>query len=126
MELQQEHVAELNQFTGYGPGYVLVKHVRHEGSLLVTPTEIIPWRPSGFADLQDADWSVALAQHPALILLGTGSRIRFPAPALMQSLMAAHMGLEVLDTGALCRTFNALVSEGRSVVALLLPDHSES
>ncbi|MGB5235664.1 MAG: Mth938-like domain-containing protein [Candidatus Macondimonas sp.] len=30
------------------------------------------------------------------------------------------MGIEVMDTGAACRTFNVLLAEDRAVVALLL------
>jgi uncharacterized protein len=31
------------------------------------------------------------------------------------------VGIEVMDTGAACRTFNVLVAEQRRVVALLIP-----
>jgi uncharacterized protein len=34
--------------------------------------------------------------------------------------MAAQIGIEVMDTGAACRTFNILVAEGRNVAAALL------
>ena len=36
-------------------------------------------------------------------------------------LIEARIGLETMDTAAVCRTYNVLASEGRSVVAALLP-----
>ena len=35
--------------------------------------------------------------------------------------MARGIGIEVMDTGAACRTYNILMGEGRQVVAGLLP-----
>ena len=53
-------------------------------------------------------------------IFGSGARIRFPRPAWLKSLAEARIGLETMDTAAACRTYNVLVSEGRSVVAALL------
>ena len=55
-----------------------------------------------------------------IILLGTGKLLRFPSPELMQSLMQARKGIEVMDTQAACRTFNVLAGEKRKVAAALL------
>ena len=52
--------------------------------------------------------------------MGTGTRLRFPHPSLTRALMDARIGLEVMDIGALCRTYNILVTEGRSVGAAVL------
>ncbi|MGL6295748.1 MAG: Mth938-like domain-containing protein, partial [Plesiomonas sp.] len=62
------------------------------------------------------------AYQPEVVLLGTGKTIRFPHPKLYQALAAAHIGLDVMDTGAVCRTFNILTSENRKVVALIVHD----
>ena len=39
--------------------------------------------------------------------------------------MSRGIGCEVMDTGAACRTYNVLVSEGRRAVAALLLSESE-
>ena len=54
-------------------------------------------------------------------MLGTGAVQVFPAPALYRALTAQRVGIEVMDTGAACRTYNILLAEGRRVVAGLLP-----
>jgi uncharacterized protein len=61
----------------------------------------------------------AIALEPEVILLGTGARQHFPAPALLRAMLARGIGLEVMDTAAACRTFNVLASEYRRVVAVL-------
>ena len=60
--------------------------------------------------------------NPDVVLLGTGQRQVFPAAEVMGLFGKRGIGLEVMDNGALCRTFNILIAEQRSVVgALILP-----
>ena len=66
------------------------------------------------------DFKFLLALEPEIVLLGTGATLRFPRPALSHCLTQAHIGLEVMDTAAACRTYNILVAEGRRVLAALL------
>ncbi|MDR3411434.1 MAG: MTH938/NDUFAF3 family protein [Formivibrio sp.] len=122
MKLVQDKYPEINQFSGYGEQWVSVNGIRQQGSLLVSATALKPWRPAGFDDLQREDFTVVLSEQPELVLLGTGSRIRFPHPSLSRDLIEAGVGMEIMDVGALCRTFNALVGEGRKAVGLVLFD----
>ncbi|WP_291558025.1 MTH938/NDUFAF3 family protein, partial [Comamonas sp. SCN 65-56] len=55
-----------------------------------------------------------------ILLLGTGTRLRFPPPSITRPLIEARIGLEVMDIGALCRTYNILAAEGRNVGAAVL------
>ena len=64
--------------------------------------------------------AMILPLQPELVILGSGSRLRFPHPSLLQALMAARIGVETMDTVAACRTYNVLAAEGRRVVAALL------
>ena len=56
------------------------------------------------------------------MLLGSGASQCFPEPALLAPLLERGIGIEVMDTGAACRTYNVLVSEDRRVVAALFVD----
>ena len=58
--------------------------------------------------------------RPEIVLFGSGAKLRFPDITLLQPLVDAGIGLEVMDTGAACRTFNVLLSEGRSVAGAML------
>lgn len=110
----------MRAFTGYGDGYVLVNGERYARSLLVTPERVLDWAPGSFAELAEAHFAQIAAWGPEVVLLGTGARLRFPAPALSAPLARAGVGLEVMDVQAACRTYNILAAEDRRVVAALL------
>ena len=54
------------------------------------------------------------------MLLGTGAEPAIIHRDLRVELRALGIGLEVMGTGAACRTFNVLLAEDRAVVAALL------
>jgi uncharacterized protein len=107
--------------TAYGPGQVSVDGNSYTRSLLLLPDRIDPaWGPADFAGLS-AEHLAALADLPCdVILLGTGARQRFPAPALLRPLVERGRGVEVMDTPAACRTYNVLAAEGRRPAAALI------
>lgn len=124
MKLYQDNNANLNVVTGYGDDHVLVNKVRHDGNLIVTADSIhTDWAPAARGDLRalTADDLAALAAlGPEIVIVGTGRRQRFPAPALLRPLIEARIGFEFMDLAAACRTYNILVGEGRSVAVALL------
>ncbi|MGB4468151.1 MAG: Mth938-like domain-containing protein [Azovibrio sp.] len=121
MKLHDNSDPGLKLFTSHGEGYVTVNRERFENNLLVLPDRIEPaWTGHDFARLCIDDFARLAACGAEIVLLGTGLRLRFPHPALQQPLMAAGIGLEVMDTAAACRTYNILASEGRKVAAALL------
>lgn len=110
-----------NFCTGYGEGFVLVNGQRFERNLIVLPERLIAaWDVESFESLSARDFDFLLSLQPEILLLGTGERSRFPHPRLTTGLVAANVGLEVMDTRAACRTYNVLVEEGRKVAAALL------
>jgi uncharacterized protein len=109
-------------FTGYGEDHVLVNGQRFDASLLLTARgiEIAPWAGLRFDALTAAHFEWIARRELDILLLGTGTRLRFPHPSLTRALVEARIGLEVMDVGALCRTYNILISEGRNVGAAVL------
>ncbi len=120
MKLHLSRSADSNQITGYGPDHVLVNRIRHAASLIVLPDEVIDVWVGRFEDLSVQDFDVVLMRAPEIVLLGSGARLRFPAPALYAGLLKARIGVEVMDTAAACRTYNILAAEGRRVAAALI------
>ena len=55
-----------------------------------------------------------------MVLVGTGSVLQFPHPSLTKILIASGIGVEVMDTAAVCRTYNILMAEGRRVAAAIV------
>lgn len=123
MKLHLSNPAGLNMFTAYGPDYVAVNLEKYEKNLIVLPESIVPeWSAATPATLTAADMQVLLELSTEIILLGTGSRQRFPPGALLRPFAPAGIGLEVMDLQAACRTYNILAAEGRKVAAALLFD----
>jgi uncharacterized protein len=113
--------ADLYAITAYGDGWVTINGQRHSQSLVLSSTDgVTPWYCGRFDELTPAHFDALLARAPELVVFGSGSRLRFARPALLQSLMAQRIGVETMDTAAACRTYNILAGEGRRVTAALL------
>ena len=122
MKLHAQTPEGTNLFTAYGEGWFAVNGRRYAGSVLVVPeSAVVPWGVETFDALTEADFERLLELEPELVLLGTGARQRFPHPRLTAPLARRQIGVEVMDTGAACRTYNILAGEGRRALAALLP-----
>lgn len=110
----------------YGSDGILIDGRRFTGGLAITPRRVYEgWGPTTPADLTVEHLDELLDLEPGsdaqVLVLGTGATQIFPDPALYFSVVGRGIGFEVMDTGAACRTYNILISEGRRVVAGLLP-----
>ena len=113
--------SQFHVITAHGAGFIAVDGRRLARSLLLLPDRIDEaWGPDGFADLTAEHLAPLASLGCDVLLLGTGSRQRFPAAALLRPLIEAKIGVEAMDTPAACRTYNILVAEGRKVAAALI------
>ena len=109
-----------NVITGCGDGWVRVGAREYRENVVLLPDDVITgWAPKGFEALSEQDFAGLLASRPEIVLLGSGRTQRFLHPRVLVPLTTAHIGVEVMDTRAACRTFNILVAEGRHVAAAL-------
>ena len=121
MKLHLEPATALYAITGYGEGYVMVNQQRFERSLVVLPERIIAdWPATSFEALAPEHLAALADLDREVILIGTGARLRFPRPEIMQPLVKSGVGVEVMDVQAACRTYNILLAEERKVAAALL------
>jgi len=116
--------ADVSTITSYGQGWIAIDGQRQTDSLVLSSMSgMRPWGCARFEDLTAAHFESLLStpsEKPELVVFGSGSRLRFAHPALVQSLTAQRIGVETMDTPAACRTYNILAAEGRRVVAALL------
>jgi uncharacterized protein len=93
-------------------------------SALVSPWEVVrDWAaPPAGPQFGIEALAAPLALGPEVVLLGSGRRLRWPAPTVAPAVNARGVGFEVMDTASACRTYNVLALEGRRVVAALLMD----
>ena len=121
LKLHLSKPAEKNIFSGYGPGYVVVNNKRYENSIITMPDNIIEdWQALTAEQLTEDHFELLIPYEPEIILLGTGTTLRFPSPLVTKNLLKLKIGVEVMDTNAACRTYNILMAEGRNVAAALL------
>ena len=120
MKFTLETTSRVNLIRGYSSQEIRIGEQRLQGSCIVSADRLITeWAPQTFAGLAPEHLEPILALKPELVLLGTGATQRFPAAAIRSAFTAKGVGLEVMDLGAACRTFNILVQEERRVVAAL-------
>ncbi len=121
MHIQLETGGQANLIRTYAAGQITVNQDSYTHSVIVLPRQIIAdWPPQRFEELTPAHLEILVPLAPELVILGTGRRQRFPRAELLSPLVAAGIGWEVMDSGAACRTYNILMSEGRNVAAALL------
>ncbi len=121
MKLHAFASSDSNSITGYGPGWVAVNGRRFARSLLVRPHVLdAEWGPEPGQSLAPEHLVPLAALSGVVLLLGTGTRQRFPGAVLLRPLIEAGVGVEVLDTAAASRTYNILLAEGRNVAAALI------
>ena len=122
MELTQLAQAGRQVIERYGASGFRVAGVIHRGSILVFPDRTEPWAAMDASSVTfESLMPVVEYGGVQILVLGLGRRISAVPAELRAALRSAGIGLEPMDTGAACRTYNVLVAEERRVAAALLP-----
>jgi uncharacterized protein len=99
----------------------LMRRETLRSSLIIMPELLLPdWPPQTWESLDAAHFDLMARYQPELVLFGSGARLRHPAPRLYAGLIRHGIGVEVMDTGSACRTYNFLMTDRRRVLAALL------
>lgn len=122
MQINLEQGSATNAILAYEPREVRMRGRVLRGSLIATRDVVIEdWKPADVERLTIEDFAGLLGLAPEVVILGTGINQRMPSPELFAAFAGRGIGLEVMDNGAACRTYNLLLSEFREVaVALIL------
>ena len=120
MKFTLESSSNVNVIRSYSPEELRIGEHSIRSSCIVMPDALLAnWPPATLDELQIGHLEPIFELRPELVLLGTGARQRF-APAEIRTAFAARgIGIESMDLGAACRTFNILVQEERRVAAAL-------
>ena len=104
----------------YGVGEFRIAEQRHTTSLVLAGDQVrTDFLPAHAGLLTSAHLDALCDFGTDLLLIGTGARSSFLSQALLARVLARGVGCEVMSTAAACRSYNVLVSEGRSVAAAL-------
>lgn len=101
-----------------------ISHVDYDTAVIVYPDRVDSF--AGQISVTDIDEAALAsvfenADHLDLVLIGTGQTRHPLSSAIMQRFTSLGVGVEVMDTGAACRTYNVLLTEGRRLAAILFP-----
>ncbi len=121
MKFTQHTPGGLNLIRNYGKDFVTVGDVEIRASCIIGATELIQdWQPRDVASLKLEHLATLFERKPEVVVLSTGEVQRFPPAALRAEFATRRIGIEVMEVGAACRTYNVLVSEERKVLAAIL------
>lgn len=111
-------------FDAYGNGGFRFASMSHRGSLIALPSGVWAWDVSDPAALTVASFSRVFGEPRGgdfqFLLLGTGAIQVFPSVEVRRAFADCGIGLDIMTTGAACRTYSVLLAEGRPVGAALL------
>ena len=92
-------------------------------SCIVGMNQIIgKWNNKNADNTAIEDLNFLAKKKPDILIFGTGHNTVIPNRNLIFDLAKINLGIEVMTTAAACRTFNILISEGRSPIAILILD----
>lgn len=122
MELTRQAPAGRELIQSYAGGRFKVSGVIYTGSVIVTPKLTLPWPVTALTDLTVESFAPLFGGDIKVdvCLLGCGARMERLPVELRKALKEKGLTAEPMDTGAACRTYNMLISEGRLVAAALI------
>ena len=121
MRFTQHTPGGLNLIRTYGKDFGTGGEEEIRASCIVGATEFIRgWPPRDVASLKLEHLAPLFDRQPEVVVLSTGERQQFPPAALRAEFASRRIGIEVMEVGAACRTYNVLVSEERKVLAAIL------
>ncbi len=105
----------------YGSRGFRVAGIAYSRPILVFPEATLDW-PVTDINAVTVEALRPVIEHGSteILLLGCGLRMTPVAAPVREALKAVGIGLELMDTGAACRTYNVLLAEDRRVAAGLL------
>ena len=124
MQLVEQTSATQPPIDAVGDRWLTISGERWERSVMLAPERVQAWDCHALDALDMAAFQAAIELKPEVLLLATGTTLRFPAASLRLQMQAQGLGLEVMDHRGAARTYNLLVAEGRRVAALFLIESS--
>ncbi|HEX4113303.1 MAG TPA: Mth938-like domain-containing protein [Stellaceae bacterium] len=110
----------------YGPGGFRVSGIAYAGAVIVCPDTTVAWPVGAMQDVTVESLAPLIPRAGTelaieILLLGCGRHMAPVPSALRTELRRIGIVIDAMDTGAACRTYDVLLTEGRRVAAALLP-----
>ena len=129
MKFSIEAVPDANSIHAYDNDYVIIKSgltepvvqqqdfelQRFEQSFIVTSSKLMSWDLTSISAIASHDLDVFYQLEIEVLLLTADSSMQFLSPKLVSELSSKGIGVECMEVGAACRTYNLLLAENRPV-----------
>ena len=113
---------DINLIASHGTRDVRIGEASLGAPLIVSATSLVPdWGARSASALDTALLEPVFALDPEVVIGGMPAPVVWPPAAVRAHFGARRVGLEVMEFGAACRTYNVLAQEDRRVVLALLP-----
>ncbi|RDH85288.1 MAG: hypothetical protein DIZ80_02405 [endosymbiont of Galathealinum brachiosum] len=118
MKFSEDYAIGTNVIRSFTENTIDVNSQTYSNSLIVGNNLLIAdWGIKHIDELTPENWQELVQHKPEVILIGTGKSLTFPHPSSYATAIELGIGVEFMDSGACCRTYNVLVSEDRVVIA---------
>jgi uncharacterized protein len=122
MELTPLRPGDRSLIQAYGNGGFKISEHRFQGSVIVLENSVIQLPLGGVDEIKSAHLGPLTDGETCtdILLIGCGEEAAQFNDAQREHLRRAGIAVDLMNTGAACRTFNFLQAEGRRVAALLI------
>ena len=116
------HLPRSAPIEAYGKGGFAFADMSHRGSLLCLPDAIWAWPVTTPDEIDEHSLERVFAAADGIdtLIIGTGTEVWLPPPALREALRAVRVVLDAMQTGPAIRTYNIMIGERRRVAAALI------
>lgn len=123
MEFQPVKPGDRPFIQSYRAGGFSISGSEFDGSVLVLPDRVETWPVAVIDDLtvENLKDIAGVADGIEVLLVGCGPKMLLLPAQLRASFAELPFSVDVMETGAACRTYNVLIGEARRVAAALTP-----
>ena len=123
MRIEQDSIpSDQHRINAYNEDGIQINGHWWHRSVILTPSDVQEWPPTHPEQI-NAETLAILVEHPykpEVVLIGTGESSGYIAVENLAGFYRAGIGVEVMNTGAACRSYNVLLGEQRRVAAAFL------
>lgn len=131
--MSKQHKTDTPLVTDYDQNGFMIDHVRFDGAIAVLGADEVGYvishvdtKIENTISPDDLELFANLGEDPHLLIIGVGQTMNNPYMDLRKKLQLIGLKGEILPTGAACRTWNLLLSEGRKVAMIAIPASKRS
>jgi uncharacterized protein len=126
--MTQNHKTNTPIITDYDQNGFTIDHVEFRGAVAILGADEVGYAITDIKVANEATISADdlnifsnLGEDPHLLIIGIGATMSHPFMDLRKKCQQIGLKGEILPTGAACRTWNLLLSEGRKVAMIAVP-----